>query len=50
LGDKGAGGEGQSESGPGELRTVEIFHGVVALKIIAWGWLPWWREREWSWA
>ena len=40
LGDKRAGGEGQSESGPGELRTVEIFHGVVALKIIAWGWLP----------
>ena len=40
LGDKRAGGESQSESGPGELRTVEIFHGVVALKIIAWGWLP----------
>ena len=42
LGDEGAGGEGQGECCPGELRTVEIFHELVALKIISWG-----RERVW---
>ena len=35
--DKGSGSEGESEGYPGELRTVDVFHGVGALKLFLGG-------------